>query len=301
MLKTGLAIFDYYLFLPQRGLPTKRLYEFYGLPSSGKSSLVYYLLGKAQEANWSTLLIDTEYSLDDTYARQLGLDISKLQMIQNDGQPLTLEYILAALQQFIVSTSTNGIAVLDSIASAYTSNDYKMGQEALKSYKANKIVTLTMGIADKARILSRVLPLLKDILARSNSLIIFTNQMRTILDTSGAQVVLDSSGGYGLKHYACARIAFTIDNSMRSRLNYNGSIIKLKVIKSRISPALREAYLFISANKGLDYISTNIYFAKHAGALPKNASYTPENAQLALEKLSVMSDEDILQNVMGAQ
>lgn len=224
-LKTGSIWLDFAL---DGGFPQGRTVELYGPPSSGKTMIALKTIVNAQKENKTCVFIDAEQAFDPQHAKKLGVDLDKLHVISESGGERVINMILKLLEQ------KPDIIVVDSVASLVPESEEEEPVEK-------------QSMALQARLMSKALRLLTGAAARSNTLIIFINQIREQVGAYGNPEV--TSGGRALSFYASVRVEIRRgqfielkdtddlpeDATADEKKRRVGQIINFKVVKSKIS------------------------------------------------------------------
>lgn len=236
------------------GLARSRIAEVYGPESSGKTTLVLHVLANAQRLGLKAALIDAEHALDPIYAAALGVDVDHLLVSQPDYGEQGLE-----IADRLVKSAEVGVVAIDSVAALTPRAELEgeMGQQ-------------TVGL--QARMMSQAMRKLAGNAHRTNTLVLFTNQIREKVG-----IVYGSPetqpGGRALKFYSSQRI-----DVRRRTINKDGVLavsneVHFKVVKSKLAPPFREADATLIYGKGFDQIGPWIDAAVKRGEIEKSGAW----------------------------
>lgn len=222
------------------GIPRGRIIEIFGQEASGKSLISQIMMVSAQKQNGRVALVDTEHAHDPMFGKQLGINYDKLDLIQPDSAENALEII-----DTLVSSELYDIVVLDSIAACVPQKELEgeMGQ-------------LTVGLM--ARLMGQALRKLTAKVSKSKTVLIFINQLRSIIPQPGQMVWGDSSttpGGRALKFYASVRIQVSGAGTKfkdKESGRQCGHRVKAKIVKNKVGPPFMwsEFNLFYASYNG---------------------------------------------------
>lgn len=195
------------------GFPKGRIVEIYGNESTGKTTLLLQTIASAQKEGMLCAIIDAEHTLDKSYAEALGVDVSKLFISQPDSGEAGLE-----IAQKLIRSNQFGIVGIDSVAALVPKCEIE-----------GEISDTTVGA--HARLMSKALKIIVGDISKSNTCLIFLNQLRNKIQKFGYGDPMDTTGGNALKFYASMRIEL---KKIESKENYN--TVRIKFIKNKTAP-----------------------------------------------------------------
>lgn len=242
------------------GFPLGRVIEIYGNEGSGKTTLCMHLLAECQRIGGISVMIDLEncYSVD--YSKELGVDVDKLIISQPNSGDEAFRIAKALMVEKGAETKSEVplVIVFDSVA-ALASEDELSGEVTDHKY------------APVARLMSQSLRRLTRIIAETNTLIVFTNQMREKVGVVFGRTE-DSTGGKALKYYASVRL----EMSRGKLLNLNGTpygqLCKIKIVKNKTYKPFQECLVAINWGKGIDLDKSLLDLAISEGVIEKRAA-----------------------------
>jgi recombination protein RecA len=245
------------------GLPAGRIVEIFGPESSGKTTLALNVVAQAQKAGGKAAFIDAEHALDPDYAARLGVKVNELLISQPDNGEEALNILESLVRSNMIS-----VVVVDSVA-ALTPKVEIEGEMGAQY----------MGL--QARMMSQALRKLTAIAARSQTLIIFINQIRMQVGVFFGNPET-TPGGKALKFFSSVRIDIRKTAQIKKGEEVYGSRVKAKVVKNKVAPPFKIAEFDIFYGTGISYEADVLNAAVKYGVVKKaGASYSFENERLA--------------------
>ena len=264
------------------GLPRGRIIEIYGPESSGKTTLTLSVIAQMQKLGGTAAFIDAEHALDPQYAQKLGVNVQELLISQPDNGEQGLE-----IADMLVRSGSVDVVVVDSVAALTPKSEIEgeMGQPQ-------------MGL--HARLMSQALRKLTGNISRSNTMVIFINQIRMKIGVMFGNPET-TTGGNALKFYASVRLDVRRIGSIKNRDDVVGNQTKVKVVKNKLAPPFRVVEFDIMYGEGISKMGELIDLGVAAGVVEKSGawfSYSTqrigqgrENAKNFLRENPVMAKE----------
>lgn len=264
------------------GMPKGRIIEIYGPESSGKTTLALSVIAQSQKKGGTCAFIDAEHALDPSYAKKIGVDIENLLISQPDAGEQALE-----IADTLVRSGAIDVLVVDSVAALVP-----------KAELEGEMGDSHMGL--QARLMSQALRKLTSTVSRSNTLIIFINQIRMKIGVMFGNPET-TTGGNALKFYASVRIDIRRIGSIKDKEDVIGSQTRVKIVKNKVAPPFKVIDFDIMYGEGISKTGELIDLGVKAGLVEKAGAWFSykgeklgqgrENAKMFLKENPAVADE----------
>jgi recombination protein RecA len=236
------------------GLPRGRIVEIYGPESSGKTTLALHAIAEAQKRGGTCAFIDAEHALDPIYARKLGVDVDNLLISQPDAGEQALE-----IADTLVRSGAIDVLVVDSVAAL-------VPRAELEGEMGDTHVGL------HARLMSQALRKITGSVSKSNTMLIFLNQIRLKIGVMFGNPET-TTGGNALKFYASIRLEIRRIGQIKDRDEVVGNQTRVKVVKNKLAPPFRQVEFDIMYGEGISKVGELIDLGVKAGVVEKSGAW----------------------------
>ena len=236
------------------GLPRGRVVEIYGPESSGKTTLVYHAIAEAQRRGGICAFIDAEHAIDPAYAKRIGVDIDELLVSQPDTGEQALE-----IAELLVRSGALDIVAVDSVAAL-------VPKAEIEGEMGDSHVGL------QARLMSQALRKLAGTLNRTDTICIFTNQLREKIGVMFGNPET-TPGGRALKFYSSVRLDIRRLETLKDGAEAYGNRVRVKVVKNKVAPPFKQAEFDIIYGIGIPWEGTVLDVGLEQKVVQKAGSY----------------------------
>jgi recombination protein RecA len=236
------------------GLPRGRIVEIFGPESSGKTTLVYHVIAEAQRRGGICAFIDAEHAIDPAYARRIGVNIDELLVSQPDTGEQALE-----IAELLIRSGALDVVAVDSVAAL-------VPKAEIEGEMGDSHVGL------QARLMSQALRKLAGTLNRTDTICIFTNQLREKIGVMFGNPET-TPGGRALKFYASVRLDIRRIETLKEGVEAIGNRVRVKVAKNKVAPPFKQAEFDIIYGSGISWEGTVLDSGLERKIVTKSGSY----------------------------
>jgi recombination protein RecA len=242
------------------GLPRGRIIEIYGPESSGKTTLALHTIAEAQKKGGVCAFVDAEHALDPIYARKLGVNLDDLLISQPDTGEQALE-----IADTLVRSGAVDVLVIDSVAALTP-----------KAELDGEMGDVQPGL--QARLMSQALRKLTGSISRSNTMVVFINQIRMKIGVMYGSPET-TTGGNALKFYASVRLDIRRTSTLKDRDEPIGNQVRVKVVKNKVAPPFKQVEFDIMFGEGISKMGELIDLGVKANVVEKSGAWFSYDSQ----------------------
>jgi len=242
------------------GVPKGRIVEIYGPESSGKTTLAYHIVAEAQKHGGTAAFIDAEHAMDPEYAKNIGVNMDKLLVSQPDTGEQALE-----ITETLIRSNCVDVIVIDSVAALVPRAEIEgeMGDSH-------------MGL--QARLMSQALRKITGTISKTNTVVIFINQIRMKIGVMFGNPET-TSGGNALKFYSSVRMDIRRAGQIKDGDEIIGNNVKVKIVKNKVAPPFKTAEFDIMYNEGVSRYGELLSLGEKNGIIKKLGSWYEYEAE----------------------
>ena len=242
------------------GLPKGRIVEIYGPESSGKTTLALQVVAQTQKKGGVAAFVDAEHALDPIYAQKLGVNLDELLISQPDAGEQALE-----IADTLVRSGAVDVLIVDSVAALTP-------RAELEGEMGDSLPGL------QARLMSQALRKLTGSIAKSNTLVIFINQIRMKIGVMFGSPET-TTGGNALKFYSSVRLDIRRIGAIKNRDEVVGNQTRVKIVKNKVAPPFRQGEFDIMYGEGISYVGELIDLGVKANVVEKSGAWLSYNGE----------------------
>lgn len=258
------------------GLPRGRIIEIYGPEASGKTSVCLHVIAEAQKQGGTAAFIDAEHALNPERAMAIGVDLDKLLIAQPDYGEQALE-----IAETLIRSGGLDVLVVDSVAALVPKSEIEGEMQ-------------DMSVGTQARLMSKAMRKLAAVISKSNTVVIFTNQLRLKIGVMFGNPEV-TSGGQALKFYASVRIDMRKIGNIQEGDSISGTRHRARIVKNKVAPPFRVAEFDIMADSGISQSGGVLDVATEMGIIEKAGSffkYQGETKAQGRDNMKIVLEED---------
>lgn len=268
------------------GVPRGRVIEIYGPESSGKTTLAQHIVAEVQKTGGIAAYIDAEHALDPEYARKIGVNIDDLFISQPDNGEQALEIL-----ETLVRSNAVDVVVIDSVAALTP-----------KAEIEGEMGDSHMGL--QARLMSQALRKLTSVVAKSNTIVVFVNQIRHKIGVFFGNPEV-TPGGNALKFYASMRVEVRRSAQIKQGDQIIGNRVKMKIVKNKVAPPFRTCEFDIIYDEGISISGDMVDLGVQTGVVEKRGnSYMFGEEKLGIgrenAKQTLRGNKELLKSIRTA-